>query len=74
LIPEKGVSAIDAPGQPFYDPEADGALFEALESAVLTGPDRLIRRLPFHINDNEFARALVEEFLALSPALTKVSS
>jgi uncharacterized protein (UPF0261 family) len=74
LIPEKGVSALDAPGQPFYDPEADAALFEALESAVLTSPGRLIRRLPFHINDNEFATALVEEFLCLSPALTEVPS
>src|SRR5262249_40104746 len=34
LIPEKGVSAIDAPGQPFYDPAADAALFEALEGTV----------------------------------------
>ena len=31
LIPEKGVSALDAPGQPFHDPEADAALFDALE-------------------------------------------
>ena len=31
LIPEKGVSLLDAPGQPFYDPEADRALFEELE-------------------------------------------
>ena len=28
LIPEKGVSALDAPGQPFHDPEADEALFQ----------------------------------------------
>ena len=34
LIPEGGVSMIDAPGQPFYDPEADAALFAAIESAV----------------------------------------
>jgi uncharacterized protein (UPF0261 family) len=72
LIPEHGVSALDAPGQPFYDPEADAALFDELESAVSTGPDRVIRRLPLHINDFEFARALVEEFLLMSPAFTKV--
>ncbi len=30
LIPENGVSAMDAPGQPFHDPEADAALFDAL--------------------------------------------
>ena len=37
LIPEKGVSALDAPGQPFFDPEADAALFDELESAVVAG-------------------------------------
>ncbi|HZW29374.1 MAG TPA: Tm-1-like ATP-binding domain-containing protein [Isosphaeraceae bacterium] len=63
LIPEGGLSAIDAPGQPFHDPEADAALFDELESAVLPAPGRLIRRLPFHINDPGFAQALVEEFL-----------
>ena len=34
LIPEKGVSALDAPGQPFYDPEADAALFAAIDETV----------------------------------------
>ena len=34
---------------------------------MATGPDRLIRRLPLHINDPEFARALVEEFLGFEP-------
>ena len=42
--------------------------------AVSVGPGRLIRRLPLHINDPEFSRALIEEFLSLSPALTKVPS
>ena len=32
LIPEGGVSALDAPGQAFWDPEADAALFTALET------------------------------------------
>jgi uncharacterized protein (UPF0261 family) len=72
LIPEHGVSALDAPGQPFYDAEADAALFDELESSVSTGPDRLIRRLPFHINDPQFAGALVEEFLSLRPVFTEV--
>ena len=65
LIPEGGVSAIDAPGQPFYDPEANAALFDELESVVLPEPGRSIRRLPLHINDPAFARALVDEFLGL---------
>lgn len=63
LIPEGGVSALDAPGQPFFDPEADAALFDELESAIERGPGRTIRRLPLHINDPAFARALVECYL-----------
>src|SRR5438477_1363101 len=59
LIPEKGVSMLDAPGQPFYDSEADAALFGELESAVKQTPARQIRRLPMHINDPAFAQALV---------------
>ena len=34
LMPEGGVSGIDVPGKPFHDPEADKALFEALEKTV----------------------------------------
>ena len=34
FLPEGGVSALDAPGQPFWDPEADAALFGALERSV----------------------------------------
>jgi len=65
LIPEKGVSALDAPGQPFHDPEADAALFAELESAIEWTGDRLFVRLPVHINDPAFARALVQSFLSL---------
>jgi uncharacterized protein (UPF0261 family) len=66
LLPEKGVSAIDAPGQPFYDPAADAALFEALESTVQQSAQRRLVRLPLHINDPEFADALVESFLEIA--------
>ena len=34
LIPEKGVSALDAPGQAFHDPEADEALFGEIERSM----------------------------------------
>jgi uncharacterized protein (UPF0261 family) len=67
LIPEKGVSALDAAGQPFFDPEADMALFEELETAIVPGPLRSITRLPYHINDPAFAAALVESFMSLRP-------
>ena len=65
LLPEGGVSALDAPGQPFHDPDADAALFEALERIVRRTANRQVLRLPFHINDPGFARALTEHFLAL---------
>ncbi len=65
LIPEKGVSAIDAPGQPFYDPAANTALFEELESTIMQTESRVIQRLPYHINDPEFSSALVDAFLSL---------
>ncbi len=35
LLPLAGVSAIDAPGQPFYDPTADAALFTAIEDNLI---------------------------------------
>ena len=65
MLPEGGVSALDAPGQPFHDPEADAALFAALEATLAPGPDRRLIRLPHHINDPAFAAALVAEFSSL---------
>jgi uncharacterized protein (UPF0261 family) len=65
LIPEGGISMLDAPGQPFYDPSANTALFDALESQVIQTADRRIVRLPFHINDREFSAALVAQFQTL---------
>ena len=62
LLPEKGVSLIDVEGQPFYDPEADEALFRALEETVERTDDRTVVRHPYAINDPEFADALVAAF------------
>ena len=59
LIPEKGVSLIDAPGMPFHDPEADAALFEALQKTLIETDTRKLVRCPHHVNDAEFAAALV---------------
>jgi uncharacterized protein (UPF0261 family) len=66
LVPERGVSAIDAPGQPFYDPAADAALFEALDANVVQTADRQLIHLPLHINDPEFSAALVENFAEIT--------
>ena len=66
LIPERGVSLYDQPGRPFYDPEADAALFKSVsENLRVTGNRRLVR-LPYNINDPPFAEALVESFREVS--------
>ncbi len=65
LIPESGVSLIDAPGKPFHDPAADRALFDTLTARIVTTPDRRLIRLPDAINDPAFAAAVVEQFRAV---------
>jgi uncharacterized protein (UPF0261 family) len=59
LLPTGGVSALDAPGQAFWDSEADEALFATLEAEVEQTDQRRVVRLPHHVNDPEFADALV---------------
>jgi uncharacterized protein (UPF0261 family) len=62
LIPDGGVSALDAPGQPFWDPVANAALLGAFESTFRATPNRVLVRLPYHINSPEFADAAVAAF------------
>jgi uncharacterized protein (UPF0261 family) len=62
LIPRGGVSLLDAPDQPFWDPQADDALFGALERHLVQSDDRRLVALPYNINDPEFADALVAAF------------
>jgi uncharacterized protein (UPF0261 family) len=57
LLPEGGVSALDAPGQAFHDPDADAALFAAIEKDTRPG---IVRRVPHHVNDPEFADAVLD--------------
>jgi len=66
LIPEHGVSALDAPGKPFHDPAADQALFDALERSVRQTSRRQIIRVAAHINDETFATALVKAFSSVA--------
>ncbi len=67
LIPEGGVSAIDAPGQPFHDPEADRVLFDTVAKGFRSGTQRQLLRLPHHINDEAFADALVAAWRDIAP-------
>ncbi len=66
LIPEAGVSAVDKPGQPFHDPQANRALFSTIEQGFRPGPNRKLLRLPLHINDEAFAQALVAAWQEVS--------
>lgn len=68
LIPEGGVSAIDKPGGPFHDPEADRVLFDTIAQRFRAGPERKLLRLPHHINDEAFAEALVAAWREIAPA------
>jgi uncharacterized protein (UPF0261 family) len=62
LLPLGGVSSIDAPGMPFYDAEADDALFAAIRTDFRRGPRRELIEVPCAINDPPFASALVSAF------------
>jgi uncharacterized protein (UPF0261 family) len=66
LLPTGGVSALDAPGQAFWDPEADEALFSTLEAEVQQTDRRRVKRLPQHINDPGFADALVSAWRSVA--------
>jgi len=65
LLPELGVSALDAPGQPFWDPEADAALFRTLEQTVRQTSNRQLIRVRRNINEPEFTAAVVAAFRPL---------
>jgi uncharacterized protein (UPF0261 family)/ABC-type branched-subunit amino acid transport system ATPase component len=62
LIPEGGLSGIDAPGKPFWDPAADKALFDTIAGGFRSGPRRRLVRLPHHVNDQAFADAVIAHF------------
>jgi uncharacterized protein (UPF0261 family) len=68
LIPEGGLSGIDRPGGPFWDPPANRALFDAITSGFRAGTNRRLLKLPHHINDPEFADALVASFNEITTA------
>jgi len=63
MLPLRGVSMIDAEGQPFHNPHANRELFASLRSHV--GPNVRVRELDAHINDPDFALALADELLML---------
>jgi uncharacterized protein (UPF0261 family)/ABC-type branched-subunit amino acid transport system ATPase component len=73
LIPELGVSSIDRPGQPFFEPEADRVLFTTIEKNFRGSSNRTLQRLPLHLNDEAFADALVAAWreIAVAPGAAR---
>jgi uncharacterized protein (UPF0261 family) len=58
FIPLKGVSMIAVEGQPFYDPDADAALFGAIRDNL---PDSVnLVEMDCDINDPSFAKAMAD--------------
>jgi uncharacterized protein (UPF0261 family) len=73
MLPLKGVSMLDAAGQPFWDPAADRALFDSLREHATHNV--IVHDMDLHINDPAFAQALAGELLAhLSPRAHAVHS
>jgi uncharacterized protein (UPF0261 family) len=66
LIPRGGVSMIDAPGQPFHDPEADRALVEALRDGLRSDIECV--ELSVNLNDPSFGVAMADRLHELMTA------
>ncbi|RZJ25905.1 MAG: UPF0261 family protein [Haliea sp.] len=59
LLPLEGLSALDAPGQAFHDPEADAALFQAIRAHFRPSDTHRLVAVTAHINAPEFAEVVV---------------
>lgn len=70
MLPLRGISQIDRENGPFWDPEADKALFDALRCG-LSSPLVQLEELPLHINDVAFGEQAARELLSLMAASGK---
>jgi uncharacterized protein (UPF0261 family) len=66
LLPLKGVSALDAMGQPFHDPVTDAALFDTICSGFAETTQHKLLSLDLHINDPAFADAAIAAYRDLT--------
>ncbi len=64
FLPLKGVSMIDADGQPFYGPEEDKVLFDTLREAVNRDVVEVVE-MDCHINDEAFAVAAAKRLVEM---------
>jgi uncharacterized protein (UPF0261 family) len=58
FIPLRGISAIDAEGQPFYDPTADRAFLRGLKAELKEGIPLV--EVDAHINDDQFSKTIAD--------------
>jgi uncharacterized protein (UPF0261 family) len=58
-LPLDGVSMLDVEGEDFHDPEADGALFDALREGI--DDDVELIEMETDVNDEAFAEAVAEK-------------
>jgi uncharacterized protein (UPF0261 family) len=63
LLPLKGVSILDSPGEKFWLPEADQAMFSAIKRNLRPGIN--VTELDANINDKAFAEKAVEMMMGL---------
>ena len=61
LIPMRGFSSLDCQGNIFYDPVADRAFIDSLKSSLKETIE--VREIDAHINDDEFAKVVANEFM-----------
>ncbi|MGH7227258.1 MAG: Tm-1-like ATP-binding domain-containing protein, partial [Gemmataceae bacterium] len=63
LVPLRGVSALDAVGQPFWWPQADAALFQSLRDWM--SPQVRLIEVDLHVNDRAFAEMAARTLLEM---------
>jgi len=63
MLPLKGVSAIDVEGAPFYDAEADAALFDTLRTQINDKVELI--EMDNAVNDDDFALAAAKKLIEL---------
>ncbi|KAK5467597.1 hypothetical protein LTS15_000570 [Exophiala xenobiotica] len=76
LLPEGGISMLDAPDKPFHDPDANKALFESLEEG-LEGSQIEVEKHQLHINDELFAghvASAILEVMRVTPRQYRLSN
>ena len=63
LVPLRGWSSLDREGRPIHDPEADAAFVARLKERI--ADKGAVKEVDLHLYTAEFARAAVDEFVAL---------